>query len=104
MLISKVLQNLSNDVMFGAKEPFMQPMNDFLSAYRAKMMALQEHLAEVPVQKLQELQQREPPSFDDEQLVLVHEVMYRERNELKSRLLQIEAKQGEDLVRAASSH
>src|ERR1700744_5773454 len=31
LLIAKVVQNLANNVLFGAKEPYMYPLNDFLS-------------------------------------------------------------------------
>ncbi len=31
LLIAKVVQNLANNVLFGAKEPFMFPLNDFLA-------------------------------------------------------------------------
>ncbi|KKA28671.1 hypothetical protein TD95_004752 [Thielaviopsis punctulata] len=31
LLIAKVVQNLANNVLFGAKEPFMFPLNDFLT-------------------------------------------------------------------------
>jgi neurofibromin 1 len=31
LLIAKVVQNLANNVLFGAKEPYMFPLNDFLS-------------------------------------------------------------------------
>lgn len=32
LLIAKVVQNLANNVLFGAKEPYMIPLNDFLTA------------------------------------------------------------------------
>lgn len=35
MLLSKVIQNLANGVEFGQKEPFMLPMNTFLTEFRA---------------------------------------------------------------------
>jgi GTPase-activator protein for Ras-like GTPase len=30
-LIAKIIQNLANNVLFGAKEPYMYPLNDFLT-------------------------------------------------------------------------
>ncbi|MBE3043264.1 hypothetical protein IMZ48_11975 [Candidatus Bathyarchaeota archaeon] len=32
LLIAKVIQNLANNVLFGAKEPYMYPLNDFLAS------------------------------------------------------------------------
>lgn len=31
LLIAKVIQNLANNVLFGAKEPYMYPLNKFLT-------------------------------------------------------------------------
>lgn len=31
LLIAKVVQNLANNVLFGVKEPYMYPLNDFLT-------------------------------------------------------------------------
>jgi hypothetical protein len=31
LLIAKVIQNLANNVLFGVKEPYMFPLNDFLA-------------------------------------------------------------------------
>ena len=31
LLIAKIIQNLANNVLFGAKEPYMFPLNDFLT-------------------------------------------------------------------------
>lgn len=31
LLIAKIVQNLANNVLFGAKEPYMFPLNDFLT-------------------------------------------------------------------------
>lgn len=30
-LVAKIIQNLANNVLFGAKEPYMFPLNDFLT-------------------------------------------------------------------------
>ena len=46
MLVSKVIQNMSNHLCFGAKEPFMLPMNDqFMERMIPKMKELQGSLA-----------------------------------------------------------
>jgi len=44
ILITKVLQNLSNDVEFGSKEPYMTKMNDFIQSNRAKLEQFYEKL------------------------------------------------------------
>ncbi len=46
VLISKVLQNLANDVEFGDKEPYMAVMNYFIIK---KRKALQEFFSELAV-------------------------------------------------------
>ena len=44
ILITKVLQNLSNDVEFGSKEPYMTKMNDFIHSNRQKLSDFYEKL------------------------------------------------------------
>jgi len=44
ILITKVLQNLSNDVEFGSKEPYMAKMNDFIQSNRVKLAQFYEKL------------------------------------------------------------
>jgi len=44
ILITKVLQNLSNDVEFGSKEPYMAKMNDFIQSNRQKLVTFYEKL------------------------------------------------------------
>jgi len=44
ILITKVLQNLSNDVEFGSKEPYMTKMNDFIQSNRNKLIAFYDRL------------------------------------------------------------
>ncbi len=40
MLLSKVLQSISNNVLIGAKEEFMSPMNDWIKDNQSKMNKL----------------------------------------------------------------
>jgi len=44
ILITKVLQNLSNDVEFGSKEPYMTKLNDFVHANRTKLIQFYDKL------------------------------------------------------------
>jgi len=44
ILITKVMQNLSNDVEFGSKEPYMTKMNDFIQSNRQKLTLWYEKL------------------------------------------------------------
>lgn len=37
ILMTKVLQNLSNNVEFGSKEPYMEKMNDFIHSNKEKL-------------------------------------------------------------------
>jgi len=49
ILITKVLQNLSNDVEFGSKEPYMTKMNDFIQSNRLKLVVFYEKLLKAPI-------------------------------------------------------
>jgi neurofibromin 1 len=51
ILITKVLQNLSNDVEFGSKEPYMTKMNDFIHSNRDKLSAFYEKLIKPSVKQ-----------------------------------------------------
>jgi hypothetical protein len=44
-----VLQNLSNDVEFGSKEPYMVKMNDFIQSNRAKLVQFYDKVVVCPV-------------------------------------------------------
>jgi hypothetical protein len=48
ILITKVLQNLSNDVEFGSKEPYMTKMNDFIQSNRLKLITFYDKLLKAP--------------------------------------------------------
>jgi hypothetical protein len=51
-LISKVMQNLSNGVQFGKKEPFMEPMNAFVTKNLPVMTKLLSDIAVDPTSQL----------------------------------------------------
>eukprot|EP00054_Salpingoeca_dolichothecata_P023489 m.156743 g.156743 ORF g.156743 m.156743 type:complete len:1139 (-) comp24699_c0_seq7:130-3546(-) len=47
-LISKTIQNLANGVSFGAKEPYMLPMNEFITENQDRMRQCLEHICSPP--------------------------------------------------------
>jgi len=51
-LISKVLQNISNGVMFGKKEPFMESANDFVSEQIPVISQYFQDIAEAPTSQI----------------------------------------------------
>jgi len=73
VLISKSLQNLSNGVQFGAKEPFMRPMNEFIVLNLKNVRMFLEAAATIP-EGFVESQKRQMISFEDrnESLETIH--------------------------------
>jgi hypothetical protein len=37
VLVSKVIQTMSNQILFGAKEAFMMPLNDFIREHQSQV-------------------------------------------------------------------
>ncbi|RIA90709.1 hypothetical protein C1645_875920 [Glomus cerebriforme] len=48
LLITKVIQNLANNVLFGAKEPYMIVLNDFLNDNIVKVTTFLEEISKLP--------------------------------------------------------
>lgn len=48
LLIAKIVQNLANNVLFGAKEPYMIPLNDFLTANICQVTAFLREISNPP--------------------------------------------------------
>ncbi|CAG8692440.1 10998_t:CDS:2, partial [Acaulospora colombiana] len=48
LLITKVIQNLANNILFGAKEPYMIVLNDFLDANIVKVTTFLEEISDSP--------------------------------------------------------
>ncbi|CCC07361.1 hypothetical protein SMACR_02368 [Sordaria macrospora] len=82
LLIAKVIQNLANNVLFGAKEPFMFPLNDFLTKNIYRVTTF---LREISV----EPETMERPNSD--------EILYDHWDQVRQRLSSIERR---DLVRS----
>ena len=81
ILVSKVLQNLSNSVKFGMKEPFMLPLNSFLDDYTEKMKLLLSRLSNqiYPEESMTSL-------LKPDDLFTIHSNLYENKDAIKSEL------------------
>ncbi|RYC65279.1 hypothetical protein CHU98_g953 [Xylaria longipes] len=82
LLIAKVIQNLANNVLFGAKEPYMYPLNDFLTQNIYNV--LPENLDASP---------SELESFDFGSCVILHRFLYEHRDNVRQRLMSQERRE-----------
>ncbi|KAL0940809.1 GTPase-activator protein for Ras-like GTPase [Colletotrichum truncatum] len=94
LLIAKVIQNLANNVLFGAKEPYMFPLNDFLTQniYRVTTFLREISVAPESIDC--------PPSiesFDFGSCVALHRFLYDHWDHMRQRLVTQERK---DYVRS----
>ncbi|KAI8235924.1 5'-3' exoribonuclease 2 [Colletotrichum sp. SAR 10_99] len=94
LLIAKVIQNLANNVLFGAKEPYMFPLNDFLTQniYRVTTFLREISVAPETIDT--------PPSiesFDFGSCVALHRFLYDHWDHMRQRLVTQERK---DYVRS----
>ncbi|KAI1099294.1 GTPase [Jackrogersella minutella] len=85
LLIAKVIQNLANNVLFGAKEPYMYPLNDFLTQNIYRVTTFLREIS-VPPGPLQ------PPPADRETFefgscVALHRFLYDHWDHVRQRLM-----------------
>ncbi|KAK3315246.1 hypothetical protein B0H66DRAFT_337826 [Apodospora peruviana] len=94
LLIAKVIQNLANNVLFGAKEPFMFPLNDFLThnIYRVTTF-----LREISVEPDDLRTPSGAESFDFGSCVALHRFLYDHWDHVRQRLV---AQERRELVRS----
>jgi hypothetical protein len=91
-LISKVLQNLSNGLLFGNKEPYMNCMNPLIEKYNADFrnflhQVAHDEEASSPEQawidcKSSEAKPLEPSDFDEKHCTLFHSLLVQHRGRL----------------------
>lgn len=60
-LVAKSLQGLANMTTFGVKEPWMEPMNEFLDSHSSELREFVDHLTTIP--QSQYPQETVPPSY-----------------------------------------
>jgi neurofibromin 1 len=112
LLIAKVIQNLANNVLFGAKEPYMFPLNDFLTQNIYKVTTF---LREISVgyailepgtcitnipqvsPEAGEIRPPDPEAFDFGSCVALHRFMYDHWDHVRQKLMSQERR---DYVRS----
>ena len=95
LLIAKIIQNLANNVLFGAKEAYMFPLNDFLAENINRVTAFLREISVPP--KSRDPLEVPAESFDFGSCVALHRFLYDHRDQVRQRLLSLERR---DLVRS----
>lgn len=93
-LIAKIIQNLANNVLFGAKEPYMFPLNDFLTQNIYRVTTFLREISVPPDGS------ETPPggeSFDFGSCVALHRFLYDHWDHVRQRLVSQERR---DYVRS----
>ncbi|AEO71616.1 uncharacterized protein THITE_2124231 [Thermothielavioides terrestris NRRL 8126] len=94
LLIAKVIQNLANNVLFGAKEPYMFPLIDFLTNNIYKVTTFLRE-SSVPTTAVEQPVKGE--SFDFGSCVALHRFLYEHWDHVRQRLA---SKERRDFVRS----
>lgn len=94
LLIAKVVQNLANNVLFGAKEPYMFPLNDFLTQNIYRVTTF---LREISVAPEKTDSPNTSESFDFGSCVALHRFLYDHWDQVRQRLASQERR---DFVRS----
>ncbi|RPA92835.1 hypothetical protein L873DRAFT_1708250 [Choiromyces venosus 120613-1] len=84
LLIAKIVQNLANNVLFGAKEPYMIPLNDFLTANICVVTAFLREISSLPKKQEPVLAQE---SFDFGSSVALHRFLYDHWETVRQKLI-----------------
>ena len=95
LLIAKIVQNLANNVLFGAKEPYMFPLNAFLAQHIYRITTFLREISVPP-------NATDPPqipteSFDFGSCVALHRFLYDHWDQVRQRLVSQERR---DFVRS----
>ena len=94
LLIAKVIQNLANNVLFGAKEPFMYPLNEFLAN---NIYQVTNFLRDISVEPDDLQMTPGGESFDFGSCVALHRFLYDHWDHVRQRLASQERR---ELVRS----
>ncbi|KAI9761574.1 MAG: 3-dehydroquinate dehydratase (3-dehydroquinase) [Chaenotheca gracillima] len=84
LLIGKVVQNLANNVLFGVKEPYMAPLNDFLAQNIWDVTAF---LRTISAPVTQSDKDFSTEAFDFGSSVVLHRFLYQHWDSVKQKML-----------------
>ncbi|KAL7624760.1 Ras GTPase activating protein ira2 [Parahypoxylon ruwenzoriense] len=85
LLIAKVIQNLANNVLFGAKEPYMYPLNDFLTENIYRITTFLREISVPPTELDTPLVDGE--TFEFGSCVALHRFLYDHWDHVRQRLM-----------------
>ncbi|KAH8203248.1 hypothetical protein TruAng_002546 [Truncatella angustata] len=91
LLIAKVVQNLANNVLFGAKEPYMFPLNEFLTENIYYVTTFLRQISVKPDPS--EIRTLDPESFDFGSCVALHRFLYDHWDQVRQRLMSQERRE-----------
>ncbi|KAI5862275.1 GTPase [Durotheca rogersii] len=91
LLIAKVIQNLANNVLFGAKEPYMYPLNKFLAQNIYRVTTFLREISVPPTQLDAPLVDGEPFEFGS--CVALHRFLYDHWDHVRQRLMSQERRE-----------
>ncbi|KAK9779340.1 putative GTPase-activator protein for ras-like GTPase [Seiridium cardinale] len=95
LLIAKVVQNLANNVLFGAKEPYMFPLNEFLTENIYDVTTFLRQISVTPDSS--EIRAPDPETFDFGSCVALHRFLYDHWDQVRQKLMSRERR---DYVRS----
>ncbi|SAM09354.1 hypothetical protein [Absidia glauca] len=75
LMATKVIQNLANNVLFGAKETYMIVLNDFLTGNIYKVTSFLREISIVPTNMAASLEETESRPMDDKSYAMLHRVL-----------------------------
>ncbi|MDP2435249.1 MAG: ankyrin repeat domain-containing protein [archaeon] len=92
-LLSKVIQNLSNNILFGSKEEYMVPMNPFIEEYAPKLVEFYNTIIHDPLAGPEReawadcknpvsTEESDPAMLEEKNLLLLHTLLYTYRGKL----------------------
>jgi len=86
ILLSKVLQNLANEVQFGVKEPHMQKLNDFIAENLELIHKFFEEISQPPDSSAPVFQVQIPSNVKTNALLGLHQQIFNSRTKIDTEL------------------